>query len=205
MPLMPAAQPPARKLTFEEFLELPDDPQGRRMELFDGELVLSPPPLDRHQKVSGNLFFLLEAYLRRTRLGEVRIGPSGVRLGAATIFEPDLHVVLAEHLGRFGARYVDGPPDLVIEVLSPSNARHDQVRKLTAYEEAGVPEYWIVDPRAERVEVYRRAGPAETYQRPVVLTLRQGDVVDTPLLPGFTASLDEVFDRGLLADRVEED
>ena len=202
MPPMPAAQPPPHKLTVEEFLALPDPPECERHELLDGEIVVTGTPLDRHQVIVGNLNFALASFLRRTRLGEVRLGPSGVRLGERTLLQPDLHVVLAEHLDRFQERFVDGPPDLVIEVLSPSNARYDQVKKLTAYEAAGVPEYWIVDPQAERVEVYRRAqGHPEVFERPLVLTLRREDVLETPRLPEFAVSLAEVFDPGLLGTR----
>lgn len=200
---MPEAQPPPRKLTYEDYCAIPED--GLRHEIVDGVHFVSPAPLDLHQHLCVNLTLLLGNFLRTTKLGVLRQAPSDVLLEEHTIVQPDHYVVLAANLGRLQRNGCHGPPDLVVEVLSPGNTRHDLVRKFARYEAAGVPEYWIVDPAAERVEVYRREGEAGGFARPLVLSLRREDRLDTPLLPEFSVALAEVFDRGLLADHAGAD
>ena len=158
-----SAVPQAYRLGYADWLRLPDD--GRLCELLEGELFLAPPPSIAHQRASRNVELRLAEHLRATGAGEVLYAPVGVRLSDDTVLEPDLVVVLREHADRVGTQAIEGPPDLVVEVLSPGTAQRDLGRKRELYERHGVPEYWIVDPEARTIEVlvltagaYRRAG-----------------------------------------------
>ncbi len=206
MAAVPQGIPPLAKLDYQDYCRLPED--GRRHEILDGVHFVSPSPLDRHQEVCVNLSRLLAGFLHVHRLGKLRQAPSDVLLEDHTVVQPDHYLVLRENLHRLQRNGCHGPPDLVIEVLSPGNVAYDLVRKLPLYERAGVLEFWAVDPATERVEVYRRErpapgsgtgpdGPLPRFARPLVLQASRGDSLDTPLLPGFAAQLCEVFDPGL--------
>ncbi len=195
MPAMAEAAGGAKqKLTYQDYCAIPED--LARHEILDGEHVVSPSPLDRHQRVLMNLLAKLRTHLEPAGLGEVKCAPSDVLLGEHTFVQPDLYVVLAAHFGRIRANGCHGPPDLVVEILSPSNRAYDQVRKRRVYQAAGVPEYWVVDPEAERVEVYRRATPDAGFSRPLVIEAPHDEAVTTPLVPDLVLGLAEVFDPG---------
>ena len=145
-----------RTWTVEEIDRLVDEREEKspRYELVDGELLVTPAPTNRHQRIVGELFAQLREYVRQHRLGEVRFGRA--RLTQDTRLEPDLFVVPS----------VDGkrPPaddtvvvdaSLVIEVLSPSSLRHDRFTKRRFFQRRGVPVYWIVDPDGESIEIWR--------------------------------------------------
>ena len=143
--------PAAYSLNYEDWLQFPDD--GRLYELIDGELYVSPPPSIRHQRISRELGFVLLTYLRRTGKGELLYAPVGVRLARDSVLEPDILVVLHEHASQVGEQVIEGPPDLVVEILSPETARRDLGVKREKYRATGVPEYWIVDPVHAAIEV----------------------------------------------------
>jgi Uma2 family endonuclease len=146
------AVPSAYLLTYDDWLRLSDD-DGRLYELIDGEFFLSPTPSIAHQRASRDLAFLLMEHLRRTGKGELLMAPTGVRLDERSVLEPDVLIVLRENAALVGTQVIDGPPDLVVEVLSPGTARRDLGIKREKYRSSGVPEYWIVDPANARVEV----------------------------------------------------
>lgn len=148
-----AAPPPARRWSYAEFARLPDD--GNRYEVIAGEVYMTPAPRPIHQKVATRLVLLLEAFVQEHGLGEVFTGPIDVLFGEGDYLEPDLVFVRAERLGTVSERGVEAPPDLVVEVASSSTALRDRNLKRERYTWFGVPEYWIVDPDARHVEVYR--------------------------------------------------
>jgi Uma2 family endonuclease len=147
---------PARiRYTYEDWLAIPED-RSRLYEIVDGELFVSPPPVFRHQQVAASISRVLLNLALEHALGEVVQSPIGVRLGDDTVVEPDVLFVAAERrhiIDPDGAIW--GPPDLVVEILSPSNRAHDRTRKRTRYLAAGVPEVWIVDAHERTVEVWR--------------------------------------------------
>lgn len=179
----------AAKLTYEDFLQLPDD--GLRHEILDGEHFVSAAPNVRHQVVLVNLLMALHAFVKPRQLGRVFVAPLDVLLSPHDVVEPDLLFVRAERSGLITTANVQGAPDLLIEVLSPAGRKRDEVIKRDRYEQTGVAEYWLVDPEAETVKVFRREG--ERYGRPQLLTLRDGDVLTTPLLPELVIPLATVF------------
>ena len=182
----------ATKLTYDDFVRFPDD--GKRHELIDGEHFVTPSPNRRHQWVLQNLYRSLDLVVRERGLGRVFLAPFDVVLTPVDVVEPDLLYISAERSDILTAANVQGAPDLVVEVLSPSGRRQDEVLKRDLYERGGVSEYWIVDPEAETVKVFRR-GERGRFDRPLLLTLRDADAVSTPLLPGLEVPLAAVFEE----------
>ena len=140
-----------RLATIEDLHKMPDD--GRRYELIGGVIYVSPAPVVKHQRVLRRLERVITDFVEERALGEAFFAPIDVRLSPHDVVQPDLVVVLREHRRRLTRARIEGTPDLVIEILSPSNPGHDLVRKAALYAAAGVPEYWIVDPRNDTVRV----------------------------------------------------
>ena len=140
------------KLTYEDYLQFPED--GRRHEIIDGDHYLSAAPFVSHQRVSRNLMIHLHRHFDLTGMGEVLHAPVAVVLSQSDVVEPDLVVVLAEHASRIRRERIEGAPDLVVEILSPSTAYRDRGLKLDLYQKAGDSEYWIVDPERKVVQQY---------------------------------------------------
>jgi Uma2 family endonuclease len=181
----------ARKLTHADFLLLPED--GQRHELVDGEHFVSPGPRVRHQRIVGELYFALATWLRSGGSGELLLSPMDVILSDHDVVEPDLVYLRAESPATV-SDWVRGVPELLVEVLSPTSRHHDEVRKRALYERFGVAEYWLVDPEAETVKVYRLEGGR--FARPLLLSRAEGDVLISPLLPGLQLVLDALFPAG---------
>jgi len=146
--------PPAQgQWTREDWERLPDD--AWRYEVIGGVLHTAPPPRTRHQRILAALFGHLWSYIEQNQLGEVIPAPCAVQLPNQPLpVQPDILFVRAERIAIIGEMEVQGPPDLVVEVLSPSNWLYDRREKFTLYQEAGVPEFWIVDPDLRTVEVF---------------------------------------------------
>lgn len=142
--------------TYEAYAARTDDSEC--YEIVQGVLVMSPSPEDIHQDASALLHMYLCQEIRVKKLGIVFAAPFDVVLSPQNVFQPDLLVVLNEHLERVQRRCVMGAPDLVVEIISPSSKLYDRVNKHMAYEQAGIPEYWLVDSRAQSIEVFALEG-----------------------------------------------
>jgi Uma2 family endonuclease len=142
-------------LTYQDYAALPDD--GRRYQILDGELCVTPAPGSLHQEISGNLFIAFHAYVKAHGLGKVFVAPLDVILNDTSIVQPDVVFVATDRLERVSARGIEGAPTLVAEVLSPSTATIDRRRKRDLYARYGVTYYWIVDGDARTIEAYRLA------------------------------------------------
>ena len=180
-----------RKLTWDDYVRLPDD--GRRHEIMDGVHYVSAAPFIDHQRISRHIHFQLYRQIELTGRGEVFNAPTDLHLSEFDVVVPDLLVVLASHTAYVTAQKVEGPPDLVVEIVSPSSARRDRVMKLDRYERAGVGEYWIVDPVARQVDKYRRVGAS------LASAGRFRDRVSFDGLDGVSVDLSSVWQR--LPDR----
>ena len=139
-------------LTYEDYVELPND--GKRYEILDGELSVTPVPSIKHQIASGNLFMLVRQYLDDNQLGTILFAPVDLILESSSVLQPDLLFVAKAHRSIITDRAIEGAPDLVVEILSPTTSRIDRVTKAQIYARHQVPAYWIVDPDQETVEVY---------------------------------------------------
>ncbi len=163
------------RLSYEEFLKLYDE--DVHAEWMDGEVILLSPASSRHQDLSDFLTAILRAYVEAKRLGVVRSAPFQMRLGLSGR-EPDLLFVAQEHIERLQENYLDGPADLVIEIVSPESRLRDRGEKLAEYELSGVREYWLIDPEEKRADFYilgddgrydrRRSGPEGRYRSEVL-------------------------------------
>ena len=173
------------KLTWEDYAAIPDD--GRRHEIIDGEHYVNPAPIVYHQKVLMNLLLALGPHVRANALGQILPSPIDVILSEHDIIQPDIVFVQAARAQIVEYKNIQGPPDLVIEVLSESNRRYDVRTKYELYERTGVGEYWIIDPDELAVRVFRRDGGK--FARVDVT-----DAITTPLLPGFTLPLSVIFE-----------
>ena len=157
-----------RRMTYEEFLAWADE--DTCAEWVNGEVVMHSPASDRHQDISDFLTSVLRAFVETRRLGIIRSAPFQMRL-AHSGREPDLLYLAYEHLERRKGTYLDGPADLVVEIMSPESAARDRGEKFYEYAEAGIPEYWLIDPDAQWAEFYR-LGEFGLYEP--VLTGREG-------------------------------
>jgi Uma2 family endonuclease len=177
------------KLTYEDYELFPED--GRRHELVGGEHYVSPAPSLRHQAIVVNLVFAFKAFLQQHPLGRVFVAPTDLILSASDVVQPDLLFVSRERSGILGEKNVQGAPDLLVEIVSETNRKLDEITKRKLYEHHGVQEYWVVDPAAETVKVYRREDTG--FGRAALLSAEAGDVLATPLLPGLAIPLSAVF------------
>ena len=142
-----------RPLTYDDFLKLPDD--GNRYEVIGGELLVNPAPRRDHQEVVANLDWVLQRFLRASGIGRAYTHPVDVWLGPNDIVEPDIVAIRESRLDSYRPEgVVREPPDLVVEVLSPSTRGTDQVRKMALYAKSGVPEYWIADPDRRSLTIH---------------------------------------------------
>ena len=139
-------------LTYKDYEALPND--GRRYEIHEGELSVTPAPTPDHQRTSRNLFLVLNTHVTRRGLGEIFYAPIDVILSDITIVQPDLVYVETRRLSIISSRGIEGPPTLIVQVLSPSTARIDRTTNLQLFAKHGVPYYWIVDAEARVIESY---------------------------------------------------
>lgn len=177
------------KFTYEDYLLFPDD--GRRHELIDGEHYMTPAPSIKHQQISMNLSRALSNYLAARRIGRAYAAPCDVVLSDTDVVQPDLLVVLSAKASIVTGQNIHGVPDLIIEILSESTRRTDEIVKRKLYARYGVQEYWIVDPELETVKVYRMTPPG--YSRVAELSHEASDTLSTPLLPDLTIPLIDLF------------
>ena len=139
-------------LTYKDYEVLPAD--GRRYELHEGELSVVPAPSPQHQFIIRNLFRILDAYVAGKRVGEVIFAPIDCILAETTVVQPDLVYLDSSRLSIVSSRGLEGPPTLVVEILSPTTTLIDRGTKRQLYARHGVPYYWIVDPEARTIEAY---------------------------------------------------
>lgn len=184
-----------KKLTYEEYLSTPEMKQ--RYEIIDGELIMAPSPIPEHQWVAANLFRTLDPFVRERRIGILLFAPLDIVIRRAPLRtrQPDLLFLNAARSGITqgaqlrGLQLLQQVPDLVIEILSPSNYRQGITDKLEDYRAIGVRECWIVSPEAQTVEVMRLSP-----ERIEVLDIfGTGMPIRSEVLEGLTLSVDEVF------------
>lgn len=169
--------------------DIPDD--GQRWEVIDGQLLVTPAPIDDHQLVLGELYVRFHAYIQRSKVAKVVFSPSDVRRGTKTRMQPDLFVIALPDGRRPAYPYVLSDLLLTIEIVSPGSRRADHHVRRRAYLDAGVPVYWIVDPEARHVERWRVGD-----ERPELIT-EQIDWLAAGFEHALSISLPEVFSAAL--------
>ncbi len=172
------------KFTYEDYLHLSSD---KRYELLEGELFMVPSPSYYHQKVLRELFRFLDSYVRGKELGEVCLSPLDVVLSNENLLQPDIFFISKENMSIIKEDSIRGAPDLVIEILSPSSGYREREVKKKIYAKYGVKEYWLVDTKKKRVEVF--ALP-ENLNKPIIF---EKEISTTPLFSGLNIDLRSVF------------
>lgn len=179
----------AIKLTYDDYCLMPVD--GKRHEIIDGAHVVSPAPKTRHQQILRNLVWYLESRVREDRSGQLFFAPCDVVLSDFDVVQPDLIFVGNQRADIVTDTNIQGAPDLVVEVLSESTRRTDEITKRKLFEQSGVGEYWIIDPVLDTIKVYRVVDGA--YDRTDELALERGDALQSPLFPDFILALRDLF------------
>ena len=174
------------KFTHADLLAIPND--GKRREIVDGELIVTPAPKLGHQEILLNLAMAFGKYLEQHPTGKLIISPMDIILSDFDVLEPDLLLVLNENRGIL-QDWVRGAPDLVIEILSPTTAAHDRGPKLKAYAKYSVREYWIVVPEGYSIEVYRLGHGGFELAR----IYQEQEILSSPILPDFSLPVASIF------------
>jgi Uma2 family endonuclease len=175
--------------TYQDYLSLPDD--GKRYQLINGELIMSPAPIPFHQDVSRNIEFDLIKFLEIHPCGKVYDAPIDIVLSETNVLQPDIIFISKDHLHLITETNITGAPDLVIEILSPGTAYYDLIEKKDLYGDFGVREYWIVDPKKKNVEVYlNRDGKFALNQK-----VEGEGVVKSVVVENYKIDLNEIFKK----------
>ena len=176
-----------KKYTYADYLKIPDD---QRYELIEGELtIMTPAPVPYHQWLSQNLGFELKEFVKKNSLGKIFLAPCDVYLDEENVLQPDILFISNERAGIIGEKNIQGAPDLVIEVLSESNAYNDLVKKKKIYGRFGVKEYWIVDPLEKSVDIYSLKDSGFILDR----SYSESQMLESPRFIGLNIKLSDVF------------
>ena len=170
--------------TIEDYMKLDD---GQRYELIGSKLIVVPRPRLKHQKISGRIYTRFENFLEQNPIGEV-YSDVDVHLGDKVV-APDVLFIAKERLNIAEVLNVQGAPDLVVQILSPSTAAYDKKEKSQLYCKHGVKEYWLVYPEIMFIDVFV-LGKNKWHW---IGAFNQEDVLTTALLPGLEISLNEIF------------
>jgi Uma2 family endonuclease len=187
--------PPQGQWTEADFLSLPET--NHIVELSNGKVVMPDMPTTTHQRAVTKLLRLMSAHAEANDLGEVSVAPLRVRLWPGKIREPDIVFMLRQHDDRIGEEYWE-PPDLVVEVISPRTAHSsgtedsDRGEKFLEYAQAGVSEYWLVDPAGGTLEVYR----LQRHAYRLAGRWGRGEVCRSEVMVGFAVAVDTVVGAG---------
>ena len=145
-PIVPPARVGTRQMSYEDYLLW--STEDKHAEWVNGEVIVHMPPTDLHQALLGFVYTLLRLFVEMVQQGQLRVAPFEMKLGPrGSARQPDILFVSAKHLDRLTAQRLDGPADLVIEIVSNDSVRRDRFDKLREYSRAGVREYWVIDPR----------------------------------------------------------
>lgn len=176
------------RLTYDDYAVLPDD--GKRYEIIEGELHMTPAPTTRHQRISIRIERVLLDCLVDNGQGEVLDAPIDVLLDPENVVQPDIVFIRRENADMIGEKNIQGSPDLIIEILSPSTRRKDVLVKSALYARFRVPFYWIVDPDLDRIE--RFALDDQGGYR-LLGTASSPEVLEPSEFPGLRLPLEEIF------------
>jgi Uma2 family endonuclease len=177
----------SRSLTYDD-LKRVRETRDERLELIDGELFVTPSPTTIHQRVIRRLHRLFEEAIIEAGVGEFFPAPYDVKLADGSIVQPDLVAVLTERFAVIATDGIEGVPDFIVEVVSPSSKTHDRVRKRELYARHGVSEYWLVDPDARNITIFSDPQEGQFRSERAI-----NDIVVSELIPGLSVDLKALF------------
>ncbi len=175
-----------KRYTYEDYLKTPED---ERYELIEGELLMTPSPVPKHQRISGRLEFELRKFVTGNDRGEVFDAPCDVYLDDENVVQPDILFISKERLNIIGEKNIQGAPDVVIEIISEGSAYRDLVQKKKLYAKFGVKEYWIVIPGEELIEVYILRDKVYVLHK----TYSKNETLESPCLRNLKIELKGIF------------
>lgn len=180
-----------KKYTYEEFLKVTKDIE--RVEFIDGEIILQAPPTLQHQNIVGNLFFEFKQYFKN-KTCKPFIAPFDIILEKKNEetkrVQPDVFVLCNNF--DISKNEFNGVPTLIVEVVSPSNASDDYIKKLNLYMKFGVPEYWIVSSKNKNIHVFVFDEVTQSYNEPILYL--KDDIVASTIFSGLNVELKNIFD-----------
>jgi Uma2 family endonuclease len=179
--------PPQGSWTYDDYAALPED--EHRYEIVNGVLVMAPAPSPEHQDIVLEIASYLRTHIKLAGLGRVFPAPIDVDLGPKNVFQPDVVVVLNAHLDRVAAKKIVGAPDLVVEVVSPGSGVMDRIAKYAVYARAGIPEYWIVNPLRQTIEV----SVLEDGEYHSLGVFHRQDLLPSRVVPGLPVRVEQFF------------
>ncbi len=172
--------------TYQDYEKLPE---GAPYQLIGGQLIKTPSLVPYHQDIVRKISIKLSSFIEEKRIGKIYISPLDVCFSDTEIYQPDIIFISKERLHIIGEKNIEGPPDLIIEILSPATAYYDLRVKKDTYEKTGVKEYWIVDPIQHIIEVFQnKNGKFE-----IIQSVRTEGVVNSVIIPEFNLEAKEIF------------
>ena len=176
-----------KKYNYDDYLNLPED--GKRYEVINGELVMSAAPNTFHQTISNNIEDELRSFIKMSKSGKMFHAPVDVLISETNVVQPDIIYISKDRSDIITENNINGTPDLIMEILSPGSAYYDLLEKKELYEQFGLKEYWIVDPKKQRVDIYLNVNQQfELNQR-----AESEGSVKSIMIKGFEISLESIF------------
>ncbi len=177
--------------TYEDYLKIPNEP-GCRFEILEGILVKELSPSMQHQRVSRELGRQLMAFFDSFEQGgELFFAPLDMTLTASNVLQPDILFVSGAQKEVMREERIDGPCELVVEIMSPTNRRKDRLQKMEIYRKAGIPHYWLADPEENTLEAFMLRDGSYT----LIVAGGPGDEFTHPEFPGLDMDLERIFHR----------
>ena len=174
------------KFTYEDYLHFPED---KRYEIIDGEVHMVPSPGPYHQDISWRLELTISTFVEKNGLGKIYHAPLDVVFSETDVVQPDIMFISKERLNIITEKNVQGAPDLIVEIISPTSEYRDRVIKRKLYSKYGVKEYWLVDLEKKEIEVMVLGESGlET-----VKIYKKTDILESLVLKGIKIKLDDIF------------
>jgi len=176
-----------KNYTYHDYLNLPED--GKRYEVINGELVMVEAPNTIHQNIIIKIIYEIEDFLRQQKIGKIFCSPTDIKFNDTNVVQPDILFISKERLNIITENNINGAPNLIMEILSPGTAYYDLIGKKELYEQFGVKEYWIVDPRKQRVDVYQNVKQQFELDQRIELE----GIVTSVVIKGFEINYENIF------------
>jgi len=178
--------PPIKRVTFDEYLDWLTE--ETKADLIDGVIYMQSPPADMHERIFGFLFGILRAFVLRKKLGIARGSRTTLKFSEANGVQPDIVFISNASRDRVHPYYMDGAPEVVVEILSPSTRKLDRGKKMALYAKYGALEYWQIDPENQIAEFFRNHNGAW-----VPMAVSDDDIFHSEVIPGFWLNINWLF------------